>query len=819
MTAHTRRLFRFAGLGLSLLLAAGIIAPYLSANQFAGVIRRGLERALGRKVEIGAAHFDLFTGPGFRIENVLIHEDPSVGPEPFAYVSTLEAVPRLLPLLRGRLEFASVRLDDATINLVKSGPASEQGHWNFEPFLNRSLIATFPEIHVRNSRIDFKFGLIKSIFYLTDTDLDVAPPSRWSMRWRLQFSGAPARTDRRAGGFGRFAAEGYWNQGREGQPDRLDLDLELAKGNVSEIIALIHGQHAGIHGAISSRMHLAGPWDQIQIAGQVSIEDVHRWDLLPPKGLSWPFNLQGRLDLTRQRLEMVSSSSQMAVLPLSVRFRLSDYLFQPHWGVSVNWNQFPTGAVLELARHMGVPVPARLKMTGIVDGAIGYEGRGRVQGALSFHNTVLAMPDSPAVHFDEAAVVFADGHARLSPAVARVPLPSDAGPCAGPECAGDQVQLEADFAFASQAFSLAISTGSMHVEALRSQAALARVPWLEQVGSGTWNGQLRYQFAPDPNCRQGALGCVEQGDAQMRAGWSGRVQLTGAEFPLPGLAAPLKVHTANAQIQGARVVLERIQAEIEGVALRGEYRYEPQTLHPHRLRLMIPEADASSLEKILQPTLVRSRGLLARALGRALGLGRPPLPDWMADRHMEGAIQIDSLAIAGAEVEDLRARLLWDAARVELTNLQASVNGGVLNGRLALNLRGAQPAYELAIRLKGMEWKSGTVDADLTMDTRGLGPELLANLQAKGNFDARGLDLPDLPPFRAVAGSFALGWANAAVRLAFPELQLATAAGVYTGSGLTQADGRLIILLSNGNKELRMSGTLAQLRLEEPVSQ
>jgi hypothetical protein len=36
----------------------------------------------------------------------------------------------------------------------------------------------------------------------------------------------------------------------------------------------------------------------------------------------------------------------------------------------------------------------------------------------------------------------------------------------------------------------------------------------------------------------------------------------------------------------------------------------------------------------------------------------------------------------------------------------------------------------------------------------------------------------------------------------------------YTGRGATQDDGRLAILLTSGAKELRMSGTLAKLKVE-----
>ena len=37
---------------------------------------------------------------------------------------------------------------------------------------------------------------------------------------------------------------------------------------------------------------------------------------------------------------------------------------------------------------------------------------------------------------------------------------------------------------------------------------------------------------------------------------------------------------------------------------------------------------------------------------------------------------------------------------------------------------------------------------------------------------------------------------------------------IYTGSGATLDDGRLVILLSNGSKEMRMTGTLAKLKVE-----
>ena len=66
-------------------------APFIQADRYGQQIREALQRELNRKVEIGQVHFNLFTGPGFTVENVVIYDDPSAGIEPFAHMLELEA--------------------------------------------------------------------------------------------------------------------------------------------------------------------------------------------------------------------------------------------------------------------------------------------------------------------------------------------------------------------------------------------------------------------------------------------------------------------------------------------------------------------------------------------------------------------------------------------------------------------------------------------------------------------------------------------------------------------------------------------------------
>ncbi len=241
------------------------------------------------------------------------------------------------------------------------------------------MIRTAPAIHVRDSRIHFKFGDTKSVFYLTETDLDISPSGSGG-DWKIACSGKPARTDRPAQGLGSFTLKGRWYA----EPGRVDLDMDVDRAALGEVTALMSGQDAGVHGTLSSRLHLAGPLNNMGITGRLDIGDVHRWDMMPGNSQGWRQEIRGRLDLIGQQVELHSNTAGNTTLPLAIHFRATDYLSQPHWGVAVNWNRFPVAPIMELARHMGAQFPPKLQLTGTMDGAIGYAGREACRARWAF---------------------------------------------------------------------------------------------------------------------------------------------------------------------------------------------------------------------------------------------------------------------------------------------------------------------------------------------------------------------------------------------------------------------------------------------------
>ena len=64
------------------IVAVGLIAPRLDADRFGERVKASLREALGREVEIGKVRLDLFNGPGFSVEKVIIYDEPAAGLEP-----------------------------------------------------------------------------------------------------------------------------------------------------------------------------------------------------------------------------------------------------------------------------------------------------------------------------------------------------------------------------------------------------------------------------------------------------------------------------------------------------------------------------------------------------------------------------------------------------------------------------------------------------------------------------------------------------------------------------------------------------------------
>src|SRR6266478_2963703 len=108
---------------LVLALAAAVAVPYVvDAPRVQSLIARSAAQALGRPVRLGALSVRVLPLPAVRLKNLEVAEDPRFGTKPFLTIETGSFRLRLLPLLRGRVEFGELVLERPQVALIQ-GPA------------------------------------------------------------------------------------------------------------------------------------------------------------------------------------------------------------------------------------------------------------------------------------------------------------------------------------------------------------------------------------------------------------------------------------------------------------------------------------------------------------------------------------------------------------------------------------------------------------------------------------------------------------------------------------------------------------------------
>ena len=767
----------------AILLAAWLV-PKISADRYREPIHAALENALGRKVEIGEVRFRLLPQPGFTIANVTIGEAPGIGAEPAAYVTTLRAVPRITALLGGPLEFASVNLEDASLNLTRVDRDAGGVRWNFSSLMRPNLLAAFPSIHMRGGRINFKFGDTKSLFYLLDTDVDLWPPASAQGPWTLRIHGEPARTDRPARGFGSFMANGEWHP----RDSSMVLDVKLEKSELGDMLTLFNGQESGVLGDIAGNAHLAGPLTRMGLAGTVTVSGLHGWNQTPPadawlfsSGNAWPFSIGGVIDAPGQVID-ISARLASAQSYLGLRYRVADYLRRPRWAVTVNLKKFSLSPVVGIARNLGSLIPADFRLDGTADGAVSYsvpENSPRMDGALSLSNATLAVAGAPPLRIPGASLRFSGSTIALAPAA----ITNESN---------ETATVDASWDAAARKLDVSLSSGGMAIASLRRQISVAGVPLLSQATAGTWKGDLRYSSGPP--------------------GWSGELHLADTDIPFEAFAEPLHIMSADATIDGAGLAMKHLDVAIGGMEAQGEYDYEPAAPRPHKFRLTVPRMSGAAMEKLLMPTLRRGNFFTY-----AFNFGRVPQPDWLRNMRADGTIQTGVLEIGGGQFSKLRARVLWDGTKVELAALQAGLGGAVFKGITTIHLAQRQPVYEIEGRLTGMPWRTGTIDAEGLLTTSGTGTDLFTHMRAKGSFEGKEIDLAPVDAYDQVAGSFDWAWDARNPRLRLSQLVMKSGDATYLGSAEMQDNGQLVLKISDGTRNIQAAGAILRGDALKPV--
>jgi hypothetical protein len=668
-----------------------------------------------------------------------------------------------LSVLSGALEFSSVTLDEASLNLSRIDSGSSGVQWNFASLAKASMQDRLPSIHLRSGRINFKSGDVKSIFYLLDTDGDLWPPDRTNGPWTLKVEGQPARTDRRAHGFGSLVARGQWRR----DDNTVTIDVKLEKSELSDMLTLFEGKQSGLQGTVQGTAHVAGPLAGAGVAGRLSIAELHGFSNAPPGGRPWVFDLSGALNLPGQTADLraVLTGRQP---PLDVRYRLSQYLERPRWGVTVLLADMPVGPLLPLARNMGLEIPDDVAVEGQARGAFGWStqnGQPQMDGAVRVSSVTLSAKDVPSLRMAQANLKFSGSTVSLDPTI----VASE----------NENARLRGSYDVSDHSVTAMLATEDMSIAAIHKAIVATQAPILSEATTGRWSGEIGYDAG----------------------GWKGDIRLTDVDVSFEAFAAPLHLASAEAVLAGDSMSIRRLSVSTGNIEAQGEYRYDNGSVSPHKFRLTIDKADAQDLEKLLQPTLRRGN-----FLNYAFNFGRAPQPDWLRGMRAAGSVHVNSLNLGGVEWSKVKANLEWNGMQVTLESLEAESATVAIKGEANVNLAQREPVYELTGMLAGVPWRGGTLSAEGKLTGTGTGKDVLAGMRGQGTFHGESIDLAPLDNYRTIEGTF--DWNSRGPRLNINELKLESDAGTLTGGAEMQDNGVMVLRASDGTRQVVASGAI-----------
>ena len=389
-------------------VCAVVLPPLVNANRLRGRLATSLSAALGRPVQMDNVTLRLLPRPGFAFENLEVAEDPAFGAEPVMRAASVTVGVRLLPLWRGRIEVATVSLDQASVNLARN----REGRWNFESLLQRtsqlpaqlptaerrtSAGARFPYFEVTNSRVNFKRGAEKLPFSFNDAEFSLwlATPTEW----RLRFRAMPVRTDLDAAYTGELRMQGSVRKvagaALRGLP--VELDGSWRHAPLGQWTRMMQERDGGWRGDASLDFTVQGTAESAQATARVRVDGLRRDDFVPPTVAEVDAQCTAELGLLRRTVTTAD-----CVLPAStgvVRFSAAELaLGRPFAGPgagsgAVTLQHVPAAWMLDNLRLVRQGMSAQLQVQGEINGSFAY-ARGaaageRLTGAAEWSNGTL----------------------------------------------------------------------------------------------------------------------------------------------------------------------------------------------------------------------------------------------------------------------------------------------------------------------------------------------------------------------------------------------------------------------------------------------
>lgn len=383
---RVRRWLRIALAAIAVLVLVFVVPPLISVSAYRNQITQLIAQSLGRPVRLSSVQARILPWPGFEITDLSVAEDPAYGAEPVLHANKVTASIRLLALLRGRVEIGKISVDEASLNLVRTGP----GHWNLDSIFRTAAAQTgstsgarrvtpLPYLEATDSRINFKDGVEKLPFSLVDADL-----SLWQENpgeWRIRLRGQPARTDvsLHLEETGVVRMEASIRRAAELRQMPLHLDLDWQEAQLGQLARLVTGSDPGWRGDLTGELHLDGTADAAQVAMRLRASGVHRAEFTPVAPLDFDARCGLVYHYAERSIDNLACDSPLGDGHVHITGEKAGEDSSPRF--SIELDRIPVTAGLDALRTLRSDLAPDLEARGTVSGKIVYDAHAQAGGA------------------------------------------------------------------------------------------------------------------------------------------------------------------------------------------------------------------------------------------------------------------------------------------------------------------------------------------------------------------------------------------------------------------------------------------------------
>jgi len=686
-----KRIRQGIAIAVFLAVAALVVPPFVNVGRYKGRIIESMSNALGRPVTADAVEMRLVPQPGFYLSNVYVGDDSAYSAEPILHADEVTAYLSLSSLWRGRLEIARLKLNYPSLNLAER----EDGSWNMESLLwkaSRTQAAPtsarlsesrtrFPYIEATNGRINFKYGLEKSVFSFTEADFTLFSPAE--NQWRMRLAARPVRTDMPVTDTGTVKAEVTMQRAGMLRDSPMKATVTWERLQFGNLTRLIYGEDRGWRGALETSAQFSGTPSALQFTTAAKLRDFRRYDISSGDA-DLNATCTGELNVSASLLQNTECRLPLEGGLVSVKGTLRGLRY-PRYDLAITAQNLGANALLNLSRRAKRDLPDDLTAAGTISASFHARRMDAAPSQWIGNLVVNGLVVHSAVLGKDLAVSKAVAMANTEEGV---PVPGRRG-----QSAKGTPPVRA---LVVQGFNLPL--GGATPATLDGQLDSQRFD-LHIKGDATLERLQQFARAIGVGAPKIVLAGPAVVDLVIGGNWkafespevTGTAQLKNARAEVPGFSEPLEIPSARVDLDHDRFTVRNASATIGKVTLSGSANLrrscDGESLCESSFDLKTDDLNLEQWNKILNPRLKK------RPWYRLLGVGGAE-HNVIARLRANGHLTARRLTLGTAAGTGFETDFSIADGVLQLKNTRADLLGGTVAGNWKMDFTGSEPQYE-----------------------------------------------------------------------------------------------------------------------------